>query len=352
VEHTDDALGEGNSVGPVATYFKDGQHWDLGFSAWAAAHGIPVPPQLVRRFRVGVGRLIDGGFDVVVGCIDRKIVKQDFNAEQQRETVRVLADAGRNHLVASDPNVAEAVARSFLNEHKLKLDNRTRVAQAAFNELINEPPPEERADTDLDVDWLNHFSEIAGQKSSPEMQALLGKILAGEIRQPGAFSPMTINVLANLTPKVAKKFEDLCSISVHISGRNYIPADVFPTFSANGIGEIDFSYSDLLLLRQYQLLAIEQGTSIHVPVGEAICFTLGQFGYHVQALVADSHSPEGPTRSLRASLFSVIGDELRPLLQPAIPEWLEAKITEVYKEPGWELTKIPRAELPSTLFVK
>ena len=352
MEHTDDTLGEGNPVGPVATYFKDGQHWDLGFSAWAAAHGIPVPPQLIRRFRVGVGRLIDGGFDVAVGWVDRKIAKQDFDVEQQLETVRVLADAGRNHLVARDPDVAEAVARSFLNEHKLKLDNRTRVVQAAFNELRNEPPPEECADTDLDVDWLNHFSEIAGQKSSPEMQALLGKILAGEIRQPGAFSPMTINVLANLTMRIAKKFEDLCSISVHSSGTNYILGDVFPAFSTNGIGEIGFSYSDILLLRQYQLLAIEQGTEIKVPVGDGNFFTLGQFGYQIQALVLDSQTPEGPTRSLRVSLFSDVGNELRPLLQPEVPEWLEAKIIDTYKEPGWELTKIPRAELPETLFVK
>lgn len=352
MEHTDENLGEGSPVGSVAMYFKDGQHWDLGFSTWAAAHGIPVPPQLIRRFRVGVGRLIDGGFDVAVGWVERKIAKQDFDAEQRLETVRVLADVGRSQLVARDPDVAEAVARSFLNEHKLKLDNRTCVVQAAFNELTNEPPPEECADTDLDVDWLNHFSEIAGQKSSPEMQALLGKILAGEIRQPGTFSPMTINVLANLTPKVAKKFEDLCSISVHVSGRNYILADVFPAFSTSGIREIDFSYPDFLLLRQYQLLAIEQGTSLQVPVGDAIFFTLGQFGYQAQALVLDSHTHEGPTRSLKASLFSAIGDELRPLLQPEVPEWLEARITETYKEPGWELTKIPRAELPEELFVK
>lgn len=352
MDHNDDSPEEASPVRPVATYFNDGRHWDLGISAWATAHGVPIPPQIARRFRVGVCRLIDGGFDVAAHWIDAKKAKLDFDAAQQLETVRALADSGRGHLIASDPNIAEAVARSYLNEHKLKLDNRTNVVQAALDELTKEPPPQECADTDLDVDWLNHFSEIAGQKSAPEMQALLGKILAGEIRQPGAFSPMAINVLANLTTKVAKKFENLCSVSVHIGGANYILADVFPNFSINGIPEIGFLYSDLLLLRQYQLLAIEQGTSFNVPVREGQFFTVGEFGYQLQALVADPNTIVRSTRSLKASPFSVIGDELRSLLQPSVPEWLDAKITEAYKNPGWDLTKIPKADLPAKYFVK
>lgn len=351
MDHNDDTLDQGSPPGPVATYFKDGRHWDFGLSAWAAAHGVPVPPQIARRFRVGVCRLIDGGFNVAVGWIDRKKAKQDFDAGQQLETVRVLADAGRNQLIANDPNVAEAVARSFLYEHKLKLDNRASVVQAAFDDLTKEPPPQESADTDLDVDWLNHFAEIAGQKSAPEMQALLGKILAGEIRRPGAFSPMSINVLANMTPKVAKKFEDLCSVSVHISGANYILSELFPQFSANGIDEIGFLYSDVLLLRQYQLLAIENGTSFDVPVGEAQFASVGQFAYKIQAVEANSSKSGGPSRKFGVSPFSVIGDELRPLLQPAVPLWLEARIISTYKEPGWRLQQIPKAMLPDSYFV-
>lgn len=351
MDDSDDVSRELNRVGPVATYFKEGQHWDLGFSAWAAAHGVPVPPQLVRRFRVGMGRLIDGSFGIAVDWIDRKKIRQDFDVEQQLETVRALAAAGRNSLVVSEPNVAEAVARSFLNEHKLKLYNRTCVMDVALEELIKSAPPQDSSDEELDVDWLNHFADIAGKKSAPEMQALLGKILAGEIRQPGSFSPMAINVLANLTPKVAKKFEDLCGVSAHIGGCNYILSDVFPDFSIKGIEEIGFSYSDVLLLRQYQLLAIEQGTSFRVPVGGAKICTVGEFGYQIKALAPD-HNGDLSRRDLRATPFSVIGDELCPLLQPAIPEWLDAKIAAAYQEPEWMLAKITRATLPATLFVR
>lgn len=324
----------------VADYIRDGRHWDTIVSAWLTSHFLPLPPPLVRKIRFGIGRLIDGGFNVGVGWLDCVALKQKFNLEQQLETVRQLANVGRPQLIENNPLLPEAVARSFLSEHKLKFDNRVSVAQKALDDLARDPGGVDGDQDELNVDWLNHFSDIAGKKSAPEMQELLGRILAGEIRRPGSFSPMCISVLANLTPLVAKKFEALCSVSCKIYGANYILGDIFPKFSSDGIPELNFTYADFLLLRQYQLLAIENGTVFNIPVGVSQHLALGESQYLITPLIADVHQTVAAVRRLTASPFSVIGDELRPLLRPAAPPWLPTKISDTYKAPAWALQRI------------
>lgn len=327
-----------DSKSSVVNYIKDGGGWDVAVSTWAMSHGVPIPPPIVARVRVGLGRLIDGGFDLAVGLTKRINNKWDFDSDQQMETVRALADVGRSQL-AKDVPLAEAVARSLLNEHKLKFQNRVNVSQVAMDELSKAPPlVDEGNGAELEVDWLNHFAEIAGKKSAPEMQLLLGRILAGEIRRPGSFSPMSMNILANMTTVVAKKFEALCSLSVRIQGVNYILVDVFPKFTIQGIPEIGFEYQDVLLLRQYQLLAAENGTSFTLPNGHGQIMSKDSENYLISPL---SGAPDGATeRRISVSPFTTVGDEILTLLRPETPQWLVSKIFDTYKAPQWAMRKL------------
>lgn len=341
------------SSGGITSYMKDGKHWDLAVTAFFAAKGVPLPPQTARRVRVGVGRLIDGGADIAVAWLQRIKNKQNFNSTQSTETVRMLAEAGRKEL-GNDLQLAEQVARSFFNEHNLKLDNRTKVAEAALENLARNPPSEDSSSDEIDIDWLNHFAEIAGQKSKPEMQELLGKILAGEIRKPGAYSPISINALANLTPYVAKKFEALCWVSVYVDGGNFVLTDVFPEFTIKGIPEIDFSYGDMLLLRQYQLLAIDNGTVLPIPEGMSKIFSIGDAAYHLTAKPGPylpANIADRQMHSLGAAPFGVIGDELRGLLAPKVPAWVNERISSKLTDPLWTIQKMARATIHPGFFV-
>lgn len=333
------------SGGGIVQSIKQGAHWDVAVSGWALAHGVPIPPSIVKRVRVGVGRLIDGGFAVGEAWLSNVHAKQVFDGERTRATVLAVSEAGTQRLIDSDQNLPLAVARSYFNEHKLKFDNRANVAQAALDELGRTSFAHQDAtedDASIELDWLNHFSEIAGQKSTPEMQLLFGKILAGEIRKPGSFSPMSINVLANLTPVIAKKFEKLCSVSIKFETKCFVSIDMFPNFTNIGIPKLEFAYTDLLLLRQYQLLAFEGGTKLDIPIGDRFTFTVGERMYGLEAL-AHSEEPMGSLRAFQVASFSSVGNELRTLIQPNQPEWVDELISTTFTSPKWGLAKFPNS---------
>ena len=323
--------------GAIADYIKDGGGWDVGVSAWALAHGVPIPPQIVKRVRVGVGRLIDGGFDLAVGFAARKNDTFNFNAQQQQKVVQALATAGRNNLAKTDSELADAVARSLLNEHSLVFENRAAIGQSALDELAKNPPPLNEEDTaEMDPDWLNLFADLAGRKSTPEMQSLFAKILAGEIRRPGTFSPMAMNVLANLTQSVARKFQTLCTVAFYASGNYFVLVDVFPEFMTSGIPELQISYADVLVLRQYQLLGNDIGTGFPVAIGFHHVFMKNSAAYVLTALASDDGAKD---RRISVASFTTVGLELYSLLQSDAPDWLEGKFFGAYKAPTWAAVK-------------
>ena len=69
----------------------------------------------------------------------------------------------------------------------------------------------------IDDDWLNSFETEARQKSTEDMQLRFGRILAGEIRQPGSYSIKAVKVLGELDKDVAALFKRFCSMCL-VSG--------------------------------------------------------------------------------------------------------------------------------------
>lgn len=314
-------------------YLRDGGGYDVTVAALFLANGVPVPPSIVKRFRIGVGRLVDGSFDFLVGALERKKARLDFDAKVQEAVVKGVAKAGANALAAErTSNISTAVALSMLNDYGLKLDNRAAVAQHAFAELAKEPfSQDEMPDAELSIDWLNYFSDIAAQKSDPEMQHLMGKILAGEIRKPGSFSPMTVNALSTLTTTIAQKFEQLCSVALDVDGMSFVLTNVFPEFLSKGIPEIGFTYVDLLNLRSHQLLANESGSKLSLNAGD-VC-RVSNCGKIFQLRVTGS----GGKQEIPSALFSQVGSEMRRLVSPTPPPWFEEKLSTVFSQPNWHL---------------
>jgi hypothetical protein len=103
---------------------------------------------------------------------------------------------------------------------QLRLDQRRydalggALAEAAM-ELKNETSfPEKRPGED----WVTRYIESASQVTDQRMQELWGRILAGEIRKPGAFSLRTLHVVSNLASYEAKYFEAFakCVVPVEV----------------------------------------------------------------------------------------------------------------------------------------
>jgi hypothetical protein len=95
-------------------------------------------------------------------------------------------------------------------EDRRKLDNRAAITKAALDEIKEEPGNTDAKEA-IDDDWLNTFARIAEDKSSEDLQKLFGKILAGEIRQPGSFSLRTIQFVSTLSREEAQSISEFYS---------------------------------------------------------------------------------------------------------------------------------------------
>jgi hypothetical protein len=92
-----------------------------------------------------------------------------------------------------------------------RLKNVAGVVEVAQRELPAEVP-----NTPVDPDWSSRFFSYVPDVTSEQMQELWGKVLAGEVSRPGAFSVHTLDVLRNLSRQNAELFTQLAA--VHING--------------------------------------------------------------------------------------------------------------------------------------
>lgn len=317
------------------SYMKEGGSSDVAVTALLLAHGIPMAPSIVKRFRIGIGRLVDGGFDLIAGSVERASARRKFDAEVRADVVRAVAKAGAKELATSFPETSTAVALSMLRDYGFKLDNRAAVAHEALKSLASQPlTHDESPDEQISADWLNYFSDTAAQKTDPEMQRLMGQILAGEIRKPGSYSPLTVSVLATLTTRVARKFEELCRVAVRLGGSLVVPTALYPDFYSKGIAEVGLTYLDLLTLRANQFLLPETGASnYNVNSGDSVMMAYFDRQFSVTSMAPTS-------QVISVSVFSQVGYEMRSLILPQPLPGFAEKVLHAFPPPAWKVIDI------------
>lgn len=79
-------------------------------------------------------------------------------------------------------------------------------------EVLISTPSEQISDEELNTDWFTSWLDNAEKITAEETRYIWGKILAGEIAQPGSFSIRTLNVLKNLSMNDAMAFQKLASV--------------------------------------------------------------------------------------------------------------------------------------------
>lgn len=136
----------------------------------------------------------------------------------------ILLAAGENAVARIKANTGKVKAKGKIDveglyrtdEEKRKIENKAAVVQVAVDELNGEAGSQTAQDakTEIDEDWLNLFSRLAEDKSSDELKALFGRILAGEIRRPGAFSLRTIQFIATLSKADAHEISEFLAFAV------------------------------------------------------------------------------------------------------------------------------------------
>lgn len=112
--------------------------------------------------------------------------------------------ATRFEIIAELEKVVEATVQKEAFRKEIS------VAKAIlYAEQELEQETQEATDEPVSDDWLLRWRDNASSISSEELQALWGKVLAGEVKSPGAFSLRTLEFLRNISREDAALIEQV-----------------------------------------------------------------------------------------------------------------------------------------------
>lgn len=232
---------------------------------------------------------------------------------------------------ASDELIDEycgAVARQVLRSKNLK-------SVVAFAEQMDPNPVDCFGE---DLSWVDSFVAGAEQAYDEDVQRLWGKLLAGEMENPGAYSKRAMTTLRDMSSREAELFERLCSFTVEIDGE-HVPMVTGTTSMKQGIpAYIRMESDELSLLKDAGLIDYSEANIILVGS------SLDAKRDHV--LVIGSNEYRLQTTDNEAGLnwinvhFTSTGNELARLCGQGCAEGFEAELIEELSRHDWEATKV------------
>lgn len=125
----------------------------------------------------------------------------------------VVADrSSRIEPVISMDYAVDKVTASVIREAMRREINTSNAIVFAEESLSadNGPAPNNK----IDEDWLYRWSGYAGDVSSEELQRLWGRLLAGEVKEPGSYSLRSLEFLRSLSQSEAKLIEKISKLKI------------------------------------------------------------------------------------------------------------------------------------------
>lgn len=144
-------------------------------------------------------------------------------------------------------------------------------AEAAL-ESEKEPP---KADSPSD-DWMYRWRDYASNVSTEELQLLWGRVLAGEVKNPGTFSMRFLNFLNNLDKQEAQ----LIATSMP-----YVISDFIFSETKEHLERSGLTFSKLLMLQELGILTGVEGQGLikkfSAPPGQRVRMLIRSHGFGI-----------------------------------------------------------------------
>lgn len=267
--------------------------------------------------------------------IDTKVYEIKKIAEAKAAEMKIISEAIKSNfqitggieykdekLVISSPPISNSKVDNSSNPKTQSLEERTtdrinfQEAKKQLNiesitsytaEFLKDEPPV--TDEPIDEDWKNRFFRIAEDISTDEMQALWGRILAGEIKQPKSYSLRTLETLKNLNKREAECFLKFGKLAITSAGTSFII-----NFKGEKLLEEKYglSFAERLLLEELGLMAANDLNFILQPShieDRDVIFTIGKIGLVAKKL------KDTPQQLVDVLVFTKIGQELLQLIE-------------------------------------
>jgi hypothetical protein len=126
---------------------------------------------------------------------------------------REIIEAATKHAVerlGKNPEFVDRMLADIIGTAVSQRENKDAVIQYAIEDLRNEPPTEDEANSGPETiaeNTLNRIEFYAEGASTDEIRERFGKVLAAEIRRPGTFAAKTLRIVDELDSHTAAFFE-------------------------------------------------------------------------------------------------------------------------------------------------
>lgn len=307
--------------------------WDVLASVGMASFaGIPLPPSMIKSLRKAADKFIIGATEYGMTFLEGAIAKNKALANGKIEVLTGSAKAVAKK-ISEDEQILSRAMNVFAADLVEKQRNKESVFAIAAKEL-KEGVSFVDTGRVVDDDWLGEFARLAAARSNTDVQLLLGKILAGEIREPGSFSPLTLQILMTLTPSVAKTFEKLCNVAIgwksdEGSTLAFFWHEMYPDFMEVGAEELEINYGEMLVLQNYGLVLNNLEATVNAGTVEELHIEIGE-----RKVTLRSEIKSKQIKLEQVAPLSLSGAELRKVIALAVPQGFYEKQLENFKKIG------------------
>lgn len=188
-----------------------------------------------------IGKLCTAGLNVPLVHLEGYVNNQKAKYETRARISNTVGDkiaSGINVPIEYSEKTLEIFAKKIIGE-QLNIDE---IVRFATDRLNNKADNYKNSSTEeISEEWINEFETTARTKTTEDMRAIFGKILAGEIRYPGTFSIRTLKIVSQLDQKVAQEFIKLCEICIHTRTNDVIKHVFAPAFNIGPMQSKDFT---------------------------------------------------------------------------------------------------------------
>ena len=316
---------------------------------------IPAIPAPVRRnFLKAFGQLCSAAIDFPDAYLSGKADERRAETAARIKLINTSA-AQIAQQMQTDPEYARLAVQKFGHRVLREQVNLDMISQRAASEIrdagdsTGQSAPEESGDT-INDDWLNAFETEARQKSTEEMQALFGKILAGEIRNPGSFSTRTVKSLGSLDQNGANHFVRLCSICISQFQKSMV-LSLSGNAGNNALQEDGLSFATLNLLNEHGLVISDYNSwwdfvpcvAAPGPVQQAVCIPWSYQGKHWVLVPMSNDNVDKKLKVYGVSLTQS-GRELFTIVKVEPMDNYSNKLAQFFEEKGLRMTEVGSGE--------
>lgn len=211
--------------------------------------------KLIETISSGIGKVYEPRYIKRMAKAKKEELEIISNAFNNNLNLPTKYENGNVTIDATDANeLIKRAQNRFLFQQMKKQQNIDSVIGIAYSRLERVASV---SNIPVDSDWISEFFDNVANISNEKMQILWGKILAGEVENPGQYSKRTLNGLKQLTQHEASVFQKVVPYILSCPGdteHSYDDYFLFEKYETGLLAKYNIPFKNIMLLSEAGLL--------------------------------------------------------------------------------------------------